>query len=52
MVMWEANKCREDFSYRLVEKTGTKRSVPIRCIKLLATRFYTLKWRHAPTGEY
>lgn len=46
---WEAAKSREDFSYRLTGKTGTKRPVPIRSIKLLATRFYRLKCGHAPT---
>jgi hypothetical protein len=50
--MWEADKCSKDFTYRLKGKTGTKRPVPMTHVKLLATRFYRLKCRHAPTGVY
>jgi len=48
----EADKCSKHFSYRLMGKTGTKRPVPMTSVKSLATRFYRLKCRHAPTGVY
>jgi len=50
--MWEAHKYSKHFRYRLKGKTGTKRPVPMISMKLLATRFYTLKCGHAPTGVY
>jgi len=50
--MCEADKCSKLFSYRLKGRTGTKRPVPMTSVKLLATRFYLLKCRHAPTGFY
>jgi len=40
------------YSYRLKGKIGTKRPVPMTSVKSLATRFYQLKCRHAPTGVY
>jgi hypothetical protein len=49
---WEADKCSNHFSYRLKGKTGTKRPVPMTSVKSLATWFYRLKCRHAPTGVY
>jgi len=52
MAEWEADKCSKHFSYRLKGKAGTKRPVPMTSVKSLATRFYRLKYRHAPTGVY
>jgi hypothetical protein len=49
---WEADKCGQHFSYRLKGKAGTKRPIPMTSVKSLATRFYRLKSRHAPTGGY
>jgi hypothetical protein len=47
---WEADKHSKHFSYRLKGKMGTKKPVPMTCVKSLATRFYRLKCGHAPTG--
>jgi hypothetical protein len=49
---WEADKCSKYFRNRLKGKTGTKRPIPMTSVKSLATRFYRLKCRHAPTGVY
>jgi len=49
---WEADKCNENFSYRLKGKTGTKSPIPMRSVKLLAARFYRLKSGHVPTEVY
>jgi len=49
---WEADKCSKHFGYRLKGKAGAKRSIPMTSMKSLATRFYRLKSRHAPTGVY
>ena len=49
---WGADKCSKHFSYRLKGKTGAKRPLPMTSVKLLATRFYRLRCRHAPTGVY
>jgi len=47
---WEANKCSKHFSYRLIDKMGTKRPVLMTSVPLLTSRFYRLKCRHLPTG--
>jgi hypothetical protein len=44
--------CSKHFSYILKGKTGTKTPVPMTSVKSLATSFYRLKCRHAPTGVY
>jgi len=49
---WEADKYSRHFSYTLKGRTGTKRPVPMTSVKLPATRFYRLKWGHAPNGVY
>jgi len=49
---WEADKCSKRFSFRRKGKTGTKRPVPMTCVKSLATWFYRLNCRNAPTGAY
>ena len=49
---WEADKCSKHFSDSLKAKTVTKRPVLMTSVKSLATRFYRLKCRHAPTGVY
>jgi len=44
--------CSKPVSYRLQGKTGTKRPVPMTSMQSLATSFYRLKCRHAPTAVY
>ena len=49
---WEADMCRNHFSYRLKGKMETKRPIPMTSVKSLATRFYRLQREHALTGVY
>lgn len=51
-VKWEADNRNKHFSYRFKGQTGTKRPVPMTCVKLLATSFYQQKCVHAPTGVF
>ncbi|KAF8537849.1 hypothetical protein BDD12DRAFT_886854 [Trichophaea hybrida] len=37
---WEADKYSKHFGYRLKDKAGSKRPIPITSVKPLATRFY------------
>lgn len=46
----EANKCSQHYGYRLKGNDRSKRSVPIRTVKSLATWFYRLQSGHLPTG--
>jgi hypothetical protein len=54
VVEWisKTDKCSVHFSYRLKGKAGRKRPIPIASTRLLATRYYQLKCRHAPTEAY
>jgi hypothetical protein len=49
---WEAKWCSKHYGYRLKIKAGSKRSVPLTCVKPLAEKFYRLKSSYAPTGAY
>jgi len=49
---WEAYKCSEHFSYRLMGKAGTKRRIPRTRLNSLAARFDLLKYGHAPISVY
>ena len=39
---WEADKCSKHFSYRLKDKAGTKRPIPMTSVTSLAATFYKL----------
>jgi len=39
---WQADKCSEHFSYRLMGTTGTKRPVPTTSVKSLASKLFRL----------
>ena len=45
---WEADKCSKHFSYRLKDKVGAKRSIPIKSVKSLGATLYRLKSGQAP----
>jgi hypothetical protein len=49
---WKADKCSKHHGYRLKGKAGSKRPIPMNCVKPLAARFYRLKSGHAPVGTY
>jgi ribonuclease HI len=49
---WDAEKCYKHYSYRLKDKAGSKRPVPMSSMKSLAARFYRMKSGHALTGTY
>jgi hypothetical protein len=49
---WKAGKCSKHYGYRLMGKTGSKRSIPVPSVKSLPTRFYRLKRGHVPVGTY
>jgi len=51
-VKWEADKCGQQFGYRLKGKAGVKRPIPMTRVKSLAASFYRLKSGHAPSGVY
>lgn len=48
----EADKCSKHYGYKLKGKVGSKRSVPMKSVKSLATMFYRLKSGHAPIETY
>jgi len=37
---WKADKCRKHHSYRIKDKAGSKRPIPMNSVKPLASRFY------------
>jgi len=49
---WEADTISNHSSYTLKGKAGSKRPIAMTSVKSLATMFYRLNSRHAPTGMY
>jgi len=50
---WESERCSKHCGYRSgPDKAGSRRQIPTRSKKSLATRHYQLKCGHAPTATY
>jgi hypothetical protein len=49
---WKPDKCGHHIGDKLKGRVGTRRTIPMTSVKLLAARFYRLLSTHAPTGVY
>jgi len=48
----EADKCSMRHGHRLKGNAGSKRPIPMNCVKPLAARFYRPRSRHPLVGTY